>query len=90
MYSDVRFKLNGEEKYYEGDPLRRLLDVLRDDYGLTGSKEGCGEGECGEERGGEEHAEEGDFSFDAVQIVAKGLELLQLSEAELFLPSCET
>ena len=47
MYTDVRFTLNGEQKLYRGDPLRRLLDVLREDYGLTGSKEGCGEGECG-------------------------------------------
>jgi len=47
MYSDVRFKLNGKDMVYTGDPLRRLLDVLRDDYGMIGSKEGCGEGECG-------------------------------------------
>ena len=39
MYTDVRFTLNGEQKLYRGDPLRRLLDVLREDYGLTGSKE---------------------------------------------------
>ena len=47
MLSEIRFTLNGEQKVYTGDPLRRLLDVLREDYGLTGSKEGCGEGECG-------------------------------------------
>ena len=47
MYTEIRFTLNGEQKLYQGDPLRRLLDVLREDYGLTGSKEGCGEGECG-------------------------------------------
>ena len=47
MYTEIRFTLNGEQKLYQGDPRRRLLDVLREDYGLTGSKEGCGEGECG-------------------------------------------
>ena len=47
MYTEIRFTLIGEQKLYQGDPLRRLLDVLREDYGLTGSKEGCGEGECG-------------------------------------------
>ena len=47
MYNDVRFTLNGKPVVYTGNPLRRLLDVLREDYGLTGSKEGCGEGECG-------------------------------------------
>ena len=47
MYNDVRFTLNGKPMVYTGNPLRRLLDVLREDYGLTGSKEGCGEGECG-------------------------------------------
>ena len=47
MLTEIRFTLNGQEKVYAGDPLRRLIDVLREDYGLTGSKEGCGEGECG-------------------------------------------
>ena len=37
MYTEIRFTLNGEQKLYQGDPLRRLLDVLREDYGLTGS-----------------------------------------------------
>ena len=42
----MRFRLNGREV---SAPLsaRRLLDVLRIDFGLTGTKEGCGEGECG-------------------------------------------
>ncbi len=43
----IEFFLNGEKVIYEGSPLRRLIDVLRDDFGLTGVKEGCGEGECG-------------------------------------------
>ena len=36
MYNDVRFTLNGKPMVYTGNPLRRLLDVLREDYGLTG------------------------------------------------------
>jgi carbon-monoxide dehydrogenase small subunit len=43
----IRFTLNGRGVELETDPLRRLLDVLREDFGLTGVKEGCGEGECG-------------------------------------------
>jgi carbon-monoxide dehydrogenase small subunit len=39
--------INGEPRTVEVPPLRRLLDVLREDLGLTGTKEGCGEGECG-------------------------------------------
>ena len=43
----IRIDLNGESKDLDADPLARLLDVLRIDLGLTGTKEGCGEGECG-------------------------------------------
>ena len=43
----VSFSLNGEQREVETTPMRRLLDVLRLDCELTGSKEGCGEGECG-------------------------------------------
>jgi aerobic carbon-monoxide dehydrogenase small subunit len=43
----MRFRVNGAEVVVEGSPMRRLLDVLRADLGLTGTKEGCGEGECG-------------------------------------------
>ncbi len=43
----MRFQLNGREVDVEAHPMRRLLDVLREDCGLTGTKEGCGEGECG-------------------------------------------
>ena len=45
--SEVIFTLNGAEKIYAGRADARLLDVLRDECGLTGAKEGCGEGECG-------------------------------------------
>lgn len=43
----VAFTLNGEERSVQDYPLARLLDVLRVNCGLTGTKEGCGEGECG-------------------------------------------
>ncbi|NCC51987.1 MAG: (2Fe-2S)-binding protein [Spartobacteria bacterium] len=39
--------INGKERQVTCPPLRRLLDVLREDLHLTGTKEGCGEGECG-------------------------------------------
>ena len=47
MMNEIRFTLNGESALLKTDPLRRVVDVLRDDFGLTGTKEGCGEGECG-------------------------------------------
>jgi aerobic carbon-monoxide dehydrogenase small subunit len=43
----MRFSLNGKRADVEAPPLKRLLDVLREDCSLTGTKEGCGEGECG-------------------------------------------
>ena len=39
--------VNGVKRTLEVHPVARLLDVLREDLGLTGTKEGCGEGECG-------------------------------------------
>jgi aerobic-type carbon monoxide dehydrogenase small subunit (CoxS/CutS family) len=44
---EVRFTLNGRSVTAACDPAARLLDVLRYDLRLTGTKEGCGEGECG-------------------------------------------
>ncbi|HVS01381.1 MAG TPA: (2Fe-2S)-binding protein [Thermoanaerobaculia bacterium] len=41
------FGVNGRAVAVEDPPMARLLDVLRERLGLTGSKEGCGEGECG-------------------------------------------
>ena len=43
----VSFRLNGKETTIDTPPERRLIDILRYDFGLTGTKEGCGEGECG-------------------------------------------
>ena len=43
----MRFELNGKHVDVRAHAMKRLLDVLREDCGLTGTKEGCGEGECG-------------------------------------------
>jgi aerobic carbon-monoxide dehydrogenase small subunit len=43
----VVLTLNGRRTRVDVHPMKRLLDVLREDCGLTGTKEGCGEGECG-------------------------------------------
>ena len=45
--SVYRFTLNGEPREVSVPGMRRLLDVVREELGLTGTKEGCGEGECG-------------------------------------------
>ena len=45
--SEVSFKVNGRQHRVEVFPMARLLDVLREELQLTGTKEGCGEGECG-------------------------------------------
>jgi len=44
---DVHMTINGKSFDVKSWPMARLLDVLREDCGLTGTKEGCGEGECG-------------------------------------------
>ena len=43
----LEFYVNDKPVSVETEPGRRLLDILREDLGLTGTKEGCGEGECG-------------------------------------------
>jgi carbon-monoxide dehydrogenase small subunit len=45
--SAYTFTVNGDPVEVDAPGMRRLLDVLREDLGLTGTKEGCGEGECG-------------------------------------------
>jgi carbon-monoxide dehydrogenase small subunit len=43
----IEFRVNGEERKVETSPARPVLDVLREDLGLTGTKEGCSVGVCG-------------------------------------------
>ena len=47
MNRTVKMTVNGRARRVSVPPMKRLLDVLRQDCGLTGTKEGCGEGECG-------------------------------------------
>src|ERR671936_788387 len=47
MKSEFQAVVNGKPSVFEAYPMERLLDVLREDLGLAGTKEGCGEGECG-------------------------------------------
>jgi carbon-monoxide dehydrogenase small subunit len=47
MRVTVNFKVNGRDRSALVEPGTILLDVIRDDLGLTGAKEGCGKGECG-------------------------------------------
>lgn len=44
---ELKCTVNGEERRFQAHAMERLLDVLREQLQLTGTKEGCGEGECG-------------------------------------------
>lgn len=44
---EIEFTVNGDRRRIEAHPMVRLLDALREQLELTGTKEGCGEGECG-------------------------------------------
>lgn len=44
---ELKFKVNGIDRVLNVSPDKRLIDILREDLDLTGTKEGCAEGECG-------------------------------------------
>jgi carbon-monoxide dehydrogenase small subunit len=46
-HASINFTVNGKRRTINAPPMKRLLDVIREDLHLTGAKEGCGEGECG-------------------------------------------
>lgn len=46
-WPSIEMTINGEKRTVHAPPMKRLIDVLREDLHLTGTKEGCGEGECG-------------------------------------------
>lgn len=43
----IKLTVNNKKRSFKGNPFKRLIDVVREDFKLTGTKEGCGEGECG-------------------------------------------
>ena len=45
--TQIKLTINNEQKTLDVPPMKRLLDILREDLHLTCTKEGCGEGECG-------------------------------------------
>jgi carbon-monoxide dehydrogenase small subunit len=47
MKRQIRLRVNGQEREVTVEPRQTLLDILRNDLGLTGTKEGCGTGNCG-------------------------------------------
>jgi len=47
MADRIEFEVNGAKRAVETDPARPLLHVLREEFGLTAAKYGCGEGQCG-------------------------------------------
>lgn len=47
MKKEIILKVNGEEREVAVEPRQTLLEILRNDLGLTGTKEGCGNGNCG-------------------------------------------
>jgi carbon-monoxide dehydrogenase small subunit len=47
VQTEISCTVNGEARTLQSFPMARLLDVLREQLHLTGTKEGCGEGECG-------------------------------------------